>query len=218
MTTNIARKRVRRQQGRPDVTKAVGKEALLSAARYSLRAKPPGEVTLQEIAKHAGDPALIRYYFGSLDDLMTAVAVEISRELRYQMIAIKEIPGTPRERMKLRIKAFLRVFQDNPHYHRLMVDFLFTRNSSENKGAVDRIHQSIEELEALMKEDLASTRAKPLDARLAHVGMAALCEFLFSAKPIFETIFGEEVDTPRFLEKYTDFVADLVLGERTSAG
>jgi len=53
---------------------------------------------------------------------------------------------------------------------------------------------------------------KPLDARFAHVMTAALCEFLFSAKPVFISLFGQQADTVAFRRRYCDFVTDLLIG------
>jgi hypothetical protein len=53
---------------------------------------------------------------------------------------------------------------------------------------------------------------EPLDARFLHVTTAALCEFLFSAKPVFSAIFGPKAEADAFVETYSDFVTDLILG------
>jgi AcrR family transcriptional regulator len=213
MMAGAPRRKIRRSQGRPDVNKAVGREALILAARQALKTKPPGEITLHEVAAIAGvDPALIRYYFGQLSDLMTAVAVEISRQLRERMADVKTVRGSVRERLKLRIGAFLEVFRDNPHYHRLVVDYMYARNDANAQAALKLLLQSVEELDALIKEAVKAGEMEPLDARFLHVAMAALCEFLFSAKPVFSAIFGQKAETPAFIEHYMDFVADLILG------
>lgn len=52
----------------------------------------------------------------------------------------------------------------------------------------------------------------PLDARLAHVMTAALCEFLFSAKPVFTSLYGQQAETLAFRQRYCDFVTDLLIG------
>ena len=206
-------RRVRRSQGRPDVNKTVGREALLLAARQALKEKPPGEVTLHEVASIAGvDPALIRYYFGQLSDLLAAVAVEISRQLRERMEKAKDDRGSVRERLKLRLGAFLDTFRDNPHYHRLVVDYMYARQDDNARAALKLLRQSVGELDELVQEAVKAGEMQPLDARFLHVAMAALCEFLFSAKPVFGAIFGPKVDADPFVETYSDFVADLILG------
>src|ERR1700755_3516313 len=87
-----------RRTGRPTTRGSVGKEALVAAAREALKRKPPGEITLNEIAQIAGvDPALIRYYFGQLSDLFAEAATEITRELRGRLAALITHKGSPRE-------------------------------------------------------------------------------------------------------------------------
>jgi AcrR family transcriptional regulator len=207
------KRKVRRAQGRPDVNKAVGRDALLLAARQALKTKSPGEITLHEVASIAGvDPALIRYYFGQLSDLMAAVAVEISRHLRERMATVKDARGDVRERLKLRVGAFLEVFRENPHYHRLVVDYMYARDDANAKSALKLLLQSVDDLDELIKEAAKAGEMKPLDARMLHVATAALCEFLFSAKPVFSAIFGPKVETEAFLEHYSDFITDLILG------
>jgi AcrR family transcriptional regulator len=208
------KRKIRRSQGRPDVNKAVGREALLLAARQALKTKPPGEITLLEVASIAGvDPALIRYYFGQLSDLMATVAVEISCQLRERMVSVKDVRGSVRERLKLRIGAFLEIFRDNPHYHRLVVDYMYARDDDNAKSALKLLLQSVGDLDELIKEGVKAGEMEPLDARLLHVATAAMCEFLFSAKPVFGAIFGPKAETEAFIEQYTDFIADLVLGK-----
>lgn len=206
-------RRVKRSQGRPDSNKAVGRDALVLAARQALKAKTPGEITLHEVASIAGvDPALIRYYFGQLSDLLAAVAVEISRQLRERMASVKDVRGSVRERLKLRIGAFLEIFRDNPHYHRLVVDYMYARDDANARTALKLLRQSVEELDELIQEAVKTGEMEPLDPRLLHVAMAALCEFLFSARPVFSAIFGPKVGTRAFVELYSDFIADLILG------
>src|SRR4051812_7900415 len=71
-----------RRSGRPDHPRnAVGREAIIAATRDLLKLKPPSALSRIEIARFAGiDSSLIRYYFGTKDALLTAVATEISTE------------------------------------------------------------------------------------------------------------------------------------------
>lgn len=213
------KRKIRRAPGRPDVNRAVGREALLLAARQALKTKPPGEITLHEVASIAGvDPALIRYYFGQLSDLLAAVAVEISRDLRERMASVKGVQGSVRERLKLRVGAFLDVFHDNPHYHQIVVGYMYARDDANAKSALKLLLQSVDDLDELIKEAVKAGEMEPLDARLLHVATAALCEFFFSAKPVFSAIFGLNVESPAFREQYSDFIIDLILGNARRSG
>ncbi len=192
---------------------AVGQQTVLAAVREALKTTPPGELTFNQIAALAGvDQRLIRYYFGPLPDLLRAVAVEITQDLRSRFIAAHSRGGTPRERIRRRVMIFLEMFGDNPHYHRLVVDFLVTAGGAERDAALDGFRQSIKELDLSLREARDANGLLPLDARLAHVMTAALCEFLFSAKPVFTSLFGQQAETPAFRQRYCDFVTDLLIG------
>ena len=205
--------KTRRPQGRPSTSGAVGKEAILAATRETLKTVPPGEITFQQVALLAGiDKRLIRYYFGQMPDLLKVVAIEITEELRNRFVASNVRDGSIRDRLRLRISIFLDFFGSNPHFHRLVVDYLLNTTGPERDAALDRFRHSIGELQTLLSGEHATGQAYPLDARFIHVSIAALCEFMFSAKPVFTALFGNEVDSPAFKERFCDFVTDLVMG------
>jgi TetR/AcrR family transcriptional regulator len=69
----------KRKRGRPHASQQpVGREGILSSARTLLEKLPPHQVTIVKIARQAGvDPALVRYYFSSREDLLIAVIENI---------------------------------------------------------------------------------------------------------------------------------------------
>jgi len=203
----------RRGQGRPSTAVAVGEKAVVAAVREALKTTPPGELTFNQIAVLAGvDQKLIRYYFGQLPDLLRAVAFEITQDLRSRFIAVHRQEGSVRERIRRRVMIFLEMFGDNPHYHRLVVDYLVTMEGPEREMALDGFRQSIKELDVSLREARDASGLGPLDARFAHVMTAALCEFLFSAKPVFTSLFGQQAESPAFRQRYCDLVTDLLIG------
>jgi AcrR family transcriptional regulator len=208
----------RRSQGRPSTAVAVGQKAVIAAVREALKTTPPGELTFNQIAVLAGvDQRLIRYYFGQLPDLLRAVAVEISQELRSRFVAAHRRDGSTRERIRQRVMIFLEMFGDNPHYHRLVVDFLVTTEGAERERALDGFRQSIKELDLSLREARDANGLGPLDARFAHVMTAAVCEFLFSARPVFTALFGPQAETPAFRQRYCELVTDLLIGPESPA-
>lgn len=206
----------RRAQGRPHVETAVGREALLAAARDVLRKKPPGEISLNEVAAAAGvDPKLNRYYFGQLSDLLAAVAVDITRELRARLASLIAEKGTVRHRLRMRVAAFIAVFRENPYYHRLVIDCLYAKDDLAREATSKLFRQSIEELKELIEETADAT---VIDARFLHITMAAMCEFLFSATPVFAAVFAEQAKDPRFSDLYCDFITDMIMARLHEAG
>jgi AcrR family transcriptional regulator len=200
-----------RGQGRPTNRGSVGKDALIAAAREALKRKPPGEITLHEIAQIAGvDPALIRYYFGQISDLFTATATEITRELRGRLAALISEKGSVRDKLQRRILIYLDVFRTNPNYHRLIIESVHLSGNPNREPVLRLLRQSLEELEDLVREGSESGELKSVDARFLQLAIAAMCEFFFSAHPIFEVIFGAEANDPSFVETYSRFITTLV--------
>jgi len=200
-----------RGQGRPTIRGSVGKDALIAAAREALKRKPPGEITLHEIAQIAGvDPALIRYYFGQISDLFTEAATEITRELRSRLAALIAEKGTAQEKLQRRILIYLGIFQENPNYHRLIIESVHLSDNPGQEPVLRLLRQSLEELEDLVREGSQSGELKAVDARFLQLAIAAMCEFFFSARPIFEGIFGGEAKDPKFVESYSHFITALV--------
>jgi AcrR family transcriptional regulator len=208
----------RRSQGRPSTAGAVGQKGLIAAVREGLKNTPPGELTFLQISKLAGvDQRLIRYYYKKLPDLLQATAVEVCQELRANFAAAYSRGGTPRERIKRHVEVFLREFGDNPHYHRLMVDFLITKEGADRDAALKGFKQTIAELELALNEARQANGFGPFDPRLAHVMTAALCEFLFSAKPVFLSLFGQQAGSSAFQNQYSNLIVDLLTGAETIA-
>src|SRR3569832_1819117 len=104
MSVMVARKQANaRRQGRHTIKGSVGRDALVEAARQALKTKGPAEITLAVSAQSAGvDRALIRYYFGRLDDLLAAAAVEITKDLRSRLAALITQRGSARSRLERR--------------------------------------------------------------------------------------------------------------------
>jgi AcrR family transcriptional regulator len=203
----------RRRQGRPSTSVAVGGEAIIAAAREALKVTPPGEITFQQVSRLAGtDNKLIRYYFGYMPDLLRAVAVQVTEELRNRFATVNTRTSAARDNLRLRVSIFLDFFGGNPHYHRLVVDYLIKTESPDRNAALERFRYSIGELHKVLNQIGAPGEDYPLDARFIHISMAAVCEFMSSAKPVFAALFDEDIETPAFKERFCDFVTDLIMG------
>src|SRR5512139_2085590 len=71
--------RQRRKRGRPHSSqRTVGREGIIASARKLLETLPPHRVTIVMIARKAGvDPARVRDYFSSREELLFAVVENI---------------------------------------------------------------------------------------------------------------------------------------------
>jgi hypothetical protein len=94
----------------------------------------------------------------------------------------------------------------------LVVDYLITKQGADREASLNGFRQSIKELELALNEARQANGLRPIDARLAHVMSAALCEFLFSAKPVFLSLFGQQAGSSAFQSQYCDLIVDLLIG------
>ncbi|MBS0248897.1 MAG: TetR family transcriptional regulator [Proteobacteria bacterium] len=191
----------------------MGRDALVEAARQALKTRSPAEITLAVIAQIAGvDRALIRYYFGSLDELLAAAAVEITKDLRARLAALINQRGSSRSRLERRIEVYLDIFRDNPNYHRLVVDHVYRRDSEDKRIVLRLLRQSVDELDELLREGVQSGEFRAVDQRLVQIAIGAMCEFFFSAHPVVQAILvpGGEATPADFARS----VATLIVGPK----
>jgi AcrR family transcriptional regulator len=200
-----------RKRGRPVTHSSVGRDALVAAAREALKRKPPGEITLHEIAQIAKvDPALIRYYFGQLPELFMEATTEVTRELRGKLAGLITLKGSVRERLNQRIRVYLGVFRENPNYNRLLIDVVHL-SEHPNRDAVLRLFRhSLDEMRELVQEGVATGEIKDIDSRFLQLAIASMAEFFYSARPVFEAIFGEEAKQTNFVNQYAGMIVALI--------
>lgn len=215
MSLTVAKKSPRktRRQGRPTIKGSVGRDALIEAVRQALKTKSPAEVTLAEIAQIAGvDRALIRYYFGHLDDLLATAAVEITKDLRSRLAALISQRGSVRSRLERRIAVYLELFRDNPNYHRLVVDHIYQRESEHKRIVLRLLEQSVDELDELLREGVQSGEFRAVDQRVVQIAIGAMCEFFFSAYPVVQAILGAAPGVSMAPDAFARSVTTLIVG------
>jgi len=216
MSVTVARKSTKaRRQGRPTIKGSVGRDALVEAARQALKTKSPAEITLAVIAQVAGvDRALIRYYFGRLDDLLAAAAVEITKDLRSRLAGLINQRGSTRSRLERRIEVYLDLFRDNPNYHRLVVDHVYRHDSEDKRVVLRLLGQSVEELDDLLREGVQSGEFRAVDRRMVQIAIGAICEFFFSAHPVVQAILGGASAASTSPPAFAQSVATLIVGPK----
>ena len=110
-----------RRSGRPSAKdENVGPQKLVEAARELLQTVAPAKLTAGQVAKAAGaDRALIRYYFGSMPNLLAEVAAQLSRGLVTGLAEASNGNDGALARLSRRIHEFVRYELANPALHPL---------------------------------------------------------------------------------------------------
>jgi len=203
---------LRAKRGRPtEVDAVVGREALIEVTRQVLRTTPPGNVTRLQIAKAAGvDPALIRYYFGTVPHLIAEVVVATHNEIAEAMRETLAI-GQPEEWLRVRVARLLDLFLANPYHNQLIRHVIYeTPGSREHQEWLESLRQSIDVTEQQIRQGAAAGHLRPVDPRYLHLVLLGLTEFYGHNGPIVNDILGNGETNITQKERYVDFVADLL--------
>lgn len=205
-----------RNPGRPHPKSSVGRDAIVAAARECLRVRAPGAVTIKEVAAKAGvDAALVRYYFGNREGLLTAAVAEMMAERQNHSRELLSHDWTPERRLRERLSSVLGNQLTEPNFHRLVLEQLFLRNDEDAKRAVETTAARGLALEVDFLQR-SQPELRSVDPRFLNLCLLGLCEFFASSRPLVEALFGGRPVDEKLTDDYLNFAVDLLLnGLRT---
>jgi TetR/AcrR family transcriptional regulator len=198
----------RRGKGRPSSAQAaVGRDRILELTAEFLKANPVSHLTTAGVAKAAGvDAALVRYYFGSKDNLLVELISKITADRVQASFRFLSDSGPVEERFKRRVRALLEVNTKNPFYHDLMVERIFGRDDDAAKAV-------LEDLASwglrLANKTMDDKNVRKVDAAFMHMMLVGACSFFVSAQPLLEALGTRGGE--RSMDAYADFVADVMM-------
>jgi TetR/AcrR family transcriptional regulator len=209
----VTRPVVKRGKGRPAAAGGeVGKEGLLRAARAVLRETPPALVTRQMVAERAGaDPALVRYYFGTVENLIAEVAQATNEEVRQRIDAAKA-NAEPEDTLRARIEATLAMFLENPHHHEIMLRYqLGPRNGEIKERWRAGLASSLDEMKDILARGAAAGELRAVDERYLHLVVIGALQFFSNSEPLLKDMFGVSVKTEDIKKPFLEFLEELLL-------
>jgi AcrR family transcriptional regulator len=197
----------KRGQGRPGGN-AVGRDSVLATARKLLQVLPPARVTIAAIAREAGiDPALVRYYFGSRENLLLAVVDLMLAELPHPMPA----DADPIATMAQRIRGTLTFTRAAKQMNRLMIDELAQSRSPEVRERQRRMNiAAAEAIGNVLERDHGATLT-PVDPLFLHIAMIGIFDFFVLAQPLIRNLVPKGTDMEELAHRFEDFVVHLLL-------
>lgn len=207
--------RPRRSRGRPRAKQgAVGREAIVASARKLLEKLPPHKATISSIARSAGvDPALVRYYFGTREELLLAVIEDILATWKF-----KHPPQSAGPAAKLAgiVRDMADFALEVRSMQRLMIDECANSKSSEVRRRVRELNAGAVSRHALMLHPERQGKVSSTDPLFMHVAIIGMCEFFAAAQSMIAPLVPEGIDAKELAERYKDFIERLVLdGLRT---
>ena len=199
-----------RGRGRPRAKQgAVGREVIVAAARKLLEKLPPHKATISSIARSARvDPALVRYYFGSREELLLAVIEEILASWKFTHPAPTSGPA---DKLAAFVGDMLDFALNVRSMQRLMIDECASSTAPEVRRRVRELNAGAVSRLALLLHPEKEQGVKATDPLFMHVAIIGMCEFFAAAQPMITPLMPAGLDAKRLADRYKDFIVRLVL-------
>lgn len=202
--------RLKRSRGRPGANEgAVGREAIIAAARQLLEKLLPHKVPTLLIARKAGvDPALVRYYFSNRDELLFAVIEDILAT----WAAKHPLPdAAPAEQLSVHVANMFDFSSRMRSMQRLMVDALAESKSPTVRARVRELNAvAVRKYAQFLHLEGAEADASP-DPLFMHIAVIGLCEFFAAAQAMILPLAPKHLDAKDLAQRYESFIRKLVL-------
>lgn len=205
--------RNQKKRGRPFAGEAaVGREAIMDITRQLLRTTPPLEVTRLAVAQAAQvDPNLIRYYFGTVEHLITEIVVDDHRKIHQSMVDLMRTEQSL-DWIRARIAHMIDLFIEHPYQHQLIKQVMYKDiDSQEHSEWVTALRTSIEYTKSQLSMAVDQGLLRPVDPRFFHLTLIGIGEIFGTNSQIVTDIFEgtETIETLR--DRWVDFIFDLFI-------
>jgi AcrR family transcriptional regulator len=201
----------KRKRGRPHASQvAVGSEGIIAAARKLLEIHLPHLVSMLMIAQKAGvDPALVRYYFKSREELFFAVAENIVTT----WVATHTPPpdAAPAQKLEAQIRGMVDSTHSVRSMQRLMIDECAEAESPLIRARVQELNARAVKAYA---EYFDQSQTQPLvaaDPLLAYVAVIGMADFFASAQSMIVPLLPKKLSADELAERYKNFIVEMVL-------
>lgn len=209
-SSNAGTSKPARSRGRPRAKQGtVGREAIVTSARKLLDKLPPHKATISSIARSAGvDPALVRYYFKSREELLLAVIEEILANWHFTHPA----PAAgPVAKLAALVGDMLDFSRNVRSMQRLMIDECAGSKSAEVRRRVRELNNGVVSRYALLLHTEKEESTRATDPLFMHVAIIGMCEFFAAAQAMITPLAPAGMSADELAEQYKDFIVRLVV-------
>jgi TetR/AcrR family transcriptional regulator len=189
------------------------RRALIEAAQGILAARPAGKLTVREVASRAGcDVALVNYYFGSKEGLLSAALEDALAELREVLETYAGGEGTFEEKIRRMVREPILAMGERRHLPRMIIgQILLERGPQADRWIAALGMSQLQAVSEIVENGIRSGAFRQVDARALVYSFSAIPAFFFLMAPVIERILGEEAVSQEAVESFADAVTDLVL-------
>jgi TetR/AcrR family transcriptional regulator len=173
-------------------------QRILRAAEQNFAERGLAGARIGAIARAARvNKALLYYYFAGKEELHRFTLETLFQQLRTQISAALELPGTPREQLLRYINVYFDFMMAHPNYPRLFERELM----SQEPRLVGLVQQHLRPLHrrltAVVRAGIAKGEFRRVDPRHTLFTLVAMTVFYFSAAPVLTALWQCNPLAPR---------------------
>jgi TetR/AcrR family transcriptional regulator len=195
-------------QERPSV-----RARLLDSAASVMTAKDTIDVSLADIARHAGvNVALVSYYYGGKDELMLALAKRDATRALADLDKLLSLDFGPAEKLRRHLIGVINTFFDHPYLNRLLRALMRDSSARVAKEITEFFAQPLAESVAqLLAKGVEIGELRQTDPMLFYFAALGACEHLFSGRSILKYAYGVKEIDDDLRGRYAETVTDLLM-------
>jgi TetR/AcrR family transcriptional regulator len=200
----------KRKRGRPQASEeGVGRDGIIAAARALIETLHPHRVTIVMIAAKAGvDPALVRYYFSSREELFMAVAENL---VTSWVAAHPPAQAAPAEELATIIGQMVDFARSVRSMQRLMIDECAEAKSAQVRRRALELNSLAVRSYARLFDQKQAEPLEPVDPLFAYVAVIGMSEFFAAAQSMIVPLLPQKISADELVERYKRFLVKMVL-------
>ncbi len=189
------------------------REVLLAAASELMTEMSTTEVSLHQIARRAGLTApLVKYWFGSKDGLLLALAERDTEVSLRQLEELTEMDLDPATKLRIHINGIVRTYARYPYLNRLLDELLWDRESkSSNSIRMGFMRPLMEAQRQILQDGIAAGQFRNVDPQHMYFLIVGACQYMFATRVAVYEMTGESAVSPGYARDYSASVSDIVL-------
>jgi TetR/AcrR family transcriptional regulator len=200
----------KRKRGRPQASEeGVGRDGIIAAARALIETLHPHRVTIVMIARKAGvDPALVRYYFSSREELFLAVAENI---VTTWVATHPPAQAAPAAQLATAVSEMVDFARSVRSMQRLMIDECAEAKSPQVRHRALELNSVAVQAFARLFDQKQAEPLEPADPLFVYVAVIGMSEFFAAAQSMIVPLLPQKISASELAERYKRFLVKMVL-------
>ena len=196
---------------RTEAGEVSGQEMLLAAASALMIETGTFDVSLHQIAKRAGVTApLVKYYFGSKDGLLVALAQRDTARSLEQLGELLAID--PASKLRIHITGIIRTYARVPYLNGLLDSLLRgDRSESARMMRASFVGPLIEAQRTIIEDGIAIGQFRPIDPTMAYFLIVGGCQYIFTNRTAFRELVEERPLDDAVAREFAAFAVETIL-------